>query len=383
MFTTGALRIGTIRGIPIRIHFTFLLVLPFIALGFTRVFTEAVRIAEVPVERLGGPAWIWGLVVAIALFLAVLVHELAHSLYALRKGGRVRDITLIMIGGVSQISELPKRGRHEAIMAFVGPLTSLAIGAAFYLGFRLTDPTAWFNLRFALFHLAILNVFLGLFNLLPAFPMDGGRILRGLLAGRMGMVRATQTAATVGKVFAVLFAVLGFLSLNILLILVAFFVYLGASAEAKQVLVRAILGQVRVADLMLTAVDPVALESSAFEVGEKMVRNRRLALAVHDGSAIAGVVTLDQVRAVDPGRRAEVPVSSIFERVPALSPDDDLAKAARVLGENRSHALPVVLEGRLVGVLSQAEMIRGLKLRELQLSQHPYELPGWRRRAEA
>jgi len=171
--------------------------------------------------------------VAIALFACVLVHELAHSLYALRKGGRVRDITLLMVGGVSQMSEPPKEVKHEAIMALAGPLVSFALGAEFHL-LRLLADHASFNLRFALFYLGILNLALGAFNLLPAFPMDGGRILRAVLATRMGLVQATRTAAKVGKVFAVVFGVLGVLTINMLLVLIAFFMFIGAEGEVPR-----------------------------------------------------------------------------------------------------------------------------------------------------
>jgi len=101
----GAIRIGSIAGIPIRIHVTFLIILPFLAFGFARVYREAARAAGVPPEQLGGSPLLWGFVVALALFVSVLLHELAHSLYAMKAGGRVRDITLLMIGGVSQIAE--------------------------------------------------------------------------------------------------------------------------------------------------------------------------------------------------------------------------------------------------------------------------------------
>jgi len=116
--------------------------------------------------------------------LSVRVHELAHSLYALRKAGRVRYITRIMIGGVSQISELPRTDRNEAVMALVGALTSLVLGGVFYFVFLGSSWTGQFKFKFAALHLFYLNVVLGLFNLLPAFPMDGRRILCGVLEGR-------------------------------------------------------------------------------------------------------------------------------------------------------------------------------------------------------
>ena len=233
----GGFKIGSIRGIPIRIHITFLFVLPILALGFGRAFGVAARVAGVPPEQITGSPILWGVGVALALFASVLLHELGHSLYALRKGGRVRDITLLMIGGVSQISQMPRESKDEAMMAFIGPLVSIVLGIALY-GLHAVSGGVSFAAQFGLFYVAGLNLFLGLFNLLPAFPMDGGRILRALLSPRVGAVRATRIAATIGKVFAGLFCAWGLFSFNLLLVLIGFFVFVGAQSEQRAVMMK-------------------------------------------------------------------------------------------------------------------------------------------------
>jgi Zn-dependent protease/CBS domain-containing protein len=372
----GSIRIATIRGIPIRIHVTFLLVLPLLAFGFGRVYSEAALAAEVPAEQLRGTPFLWGLAVALALFLSVLVHELAHSLYALRKGGRVRDITLLMIGGVSQISDPPKTGRSEAMMAFVGPVASLVLGGVFYLLFRAVAGTTMFDVRFALFHLVYLNVVLGLFNLLPAFPMDGGRVLRGVLADRWGLLRATRFAAAAGKAFAVVFAILGFLTVNFLLMAVAFFVYLGAESENRSVLVKALLGHIRIRDLIRSRPQPVDASISVFEVGERMLRERRLAFPVVEGQEVVGIVGLADVQRVAPEERARARVADVLRRVAPLDADDEAAKALRAFADARTPFVPVTQGGALVGVLSQTDVARGLQLRELEATQHPADSAG-------
>jgi Zn-dependent protease/predicted transcriptional regulator len=369
-------RIGTIRGIPIRIHITFLLVLPLLAFAFRRAFLEAASYAEVPPERLAGSPWLWGLGMAVALFVSVLIHELAHSLYALRKGGRVEDITLLMIGGVSQISEPPKEARQEAVMALVGPLASLALGGALYALHALSSALS-FNLRFALFYLGGLNVFLGLFNLLPAFPMDGGRILRSILVSRMGAVRATHVASRVGKVFAVLFGIWGFLSFNMFLLLIAFFVFVGAEGESRAVMAKALLGRLRVHDVMRDQVPTLSPDITVYEAAEWMLRERRIAFAVgleRDGQAV-GLVTLESVQSVPPERRAQVLVREIAVRVTPLSPSDDAASAFRVMSETDAPQIPVAEEGHLVGSVSREDVVRELKLTELESTQHPSA--GW------
>ncbi|HEY8212436.1 MAG TPA: site-2 protease family protein [Myxococcaceae bacterium] len=364
----GGYRIATIRGIPIRVHITFLIALPLIAFGFGRAFIAAAQLAGIPPERLSGSPWLWGLGVAVVLFASVLVHELAHSLYALRTGGRVRDITLLMVGGVSQLTEPPKKVKDEAVMALVGPLVSLALGVAF-LVLRLAVGGASFNLQFALFYLGSLNLFLGLFNLLPAFPMDGGRILRALLSGRMGMVRATRVAASVGKAFAVLFAVWGFLTFNMLLVLIAFFVFIGAKGEARSVAAKELLGRLHVRDVMNGPVPSIPADLSVHEAAERMLGERRLAYAVTGGGRPAGFVTLQSIQAVPPERRAQVPVREVAVQSPPISPSDDLGKALGIMAETDAPLLAVVEGGVLVGLVTREDIARGLKLSELKSTQ--------------
>ncbi len=379
----GSFRIGSIRGIPIRIHFTFLLVLPFLAYLFGRVFVAAAQRAEVPPALLHGSPWLWGLGIAIGLFAAVLLHELAHALYALRKGVPVKDITLLMIGGVSQITEQPKKSRDEAVMALVGPLASLVLAAAFYLLFRLVSGVQSFDLRFALYYLSQLNLALGIFNLLPAFPMDGGRVLRALLVPRLGLVRATRAAAFAGKTFAVLFGLLGLFSFNMLLMLVALFVYFGAEGENQQVMVQATLGHIKVRDFM--AARTLAVEASApvSAAAETMIEQRRLALPVLENARALGIVTLEDVRRVPTGLRAKTLIGQVAHPVPAVSPEDEIWNAIRLMDSEGLPQLPVTESGQLIGTLSHADVARGIRLRELALTtarQAP--TPGPMRRGE-
>ncbi len=190
------IRLGRIAGIPVQIDLSFLLALPLLAYLFAQQFVAAARLVGIPQERIGGDRYLWGLAVALALFASVLLHELAHSLYALRTGSRVSAITLLMIGGVSQIEDSPRRPRDEALMAFLGPLTSLVIAAILYAGLLAVprDPDLW-EVRFWLACTSYLNLTLGIFNLLPAFPMDGGRVLRALLVKRLAVGRSMRPSS--------------------------------------------------------------------------------------------------------------------------------------------------------------------------------------------
>jgi len=371
-FELGAgFQLGSIRGIPIRIHVSFLLVLPLLAFGFARGIVEAARLAGIPAESLSGGPAIWGLLVALALFLSVLLHELAHSLYAIARGGKVRSITLLMIGGVSELEEAPRKPGQEAVMALVGPLTSLGLGAIFLALYLAARGLRSFDLSFALFQLAQMNLLLGAFNLLPAFPMDGGRILRSLLVKRRGPAQATAIAATVGKVFAILFGMAGFLTSNLLLVLVAFFVFMGAEGEQRGAAMEAALGGLRVADLMVPGVDAVSSVETASAVAARMVRDRRAWFPVVEGERALGVVTAEMVLAIPPGRSHAIRAGELAIPDTVVGPADGLALALRRLAARRVEHLAVAEAGRLCGAISRSDILRGVRLHELEASLRP------------
>lgn len=360
----SSFRIGRIRGIDLRIHFTFLLILPLLAYAFAQAFEAAARAAGVPSGSLFGSPILWGLGMALALFAAVLVHELCHALYAIHAGGKVRDITLLMIGGVSHVEEPPKGLGQEAFMAFAGPLASFVLGGIALVLARLVAGTDSFNLRFGLFYFGQLNLILAIFNLLPAFPMDGGRVLRSLLAIRMGRVRATKVAALLGKIFAVIFAILGALTVNIILLVIAYFIFMGAGAESRQVVWQSVLGQVRVGEMMLA--DPTSVPSSrmALEVLDELRARRRPALPVTEGPDVLGIVTVDALRRLPRERWATTPAGRIADRIAPVRPDQDVWSALRTMEAARVLAVPVVDHGALVGILRLADVAQELELRE-------------------
>ena len=364
-------RVLTIRGIPIRIHVTFLLVLPFLAYAFGQSFSAAARMAGVPEQGLSGSPWTWGLLVALALFASVLVHELAHSLYAVSHGGKVRSITLLMIGGVSELAEIPRRPAQEAWMALAGPATSLAVAAACFALHRSLGNAGSFDARFGLFLVGQLNLMLGLFNLLPAFPMDGGRILRALLVRSQGHVQATRTAATVGKAFAGLFAVAGLLSGNVLLVVVAFFVFIGAGAEQHGETVRAALGDMRVAELMTAPPPAVGPGDTLYDVGERMIRENRLFFPVVDSGRLVGTLSPEAIERIRLEDRKATLAGQVMGPAAAVGPGERAADLLRAFAEHRTPELAVVEEGHLVGMVSQLDVSRALRLHELVESQHP------------
>lgn len=219
--SSGSYQIGRVFGIPIRVHVTLLILLPLMALDFS--------------QSMGGRSVLWGLAAAVGLFASIVLHELGHSLVALSKGCRAREILLLPIGGMAQMDSMPEKPRDEFQVAIAGPAVSLALGFA---GLFLRDLLVNMGLpRPALVAhvLGRLNIMLAIFNLLPSFPMDGGRVFRAWLTPRLGRVLATGIAARTGRFMAIAFGVYGLFTMNIFLILIAFFIYQAAGAEYRMV----------------------------------------------------------------------------------------------------------------------------------------------------
>lgn len=361
----GSFRIARIAGIPIRVHFSFLLVLPLLAVLFGRVFAEAARLAGVAPGMPGLTPFVWGFLLAVALFLSVLVHELSHALYARRSGAEVRDVTLLMIGGVTQMTDAPKRSRDEAVMAAVGPLTSVVLGTVCLLLHRLFEPVS-FDLAFGLFYLGNLNLLLGAFNLLPAFPMDGGRVLRAVLTPRLGSVRATRIASAVGRGFAVLFGLFGLLTFNLFLLLIAYFVYVGAGAEGRQIAVKEVLSRLKVRDLMHPSPPSLPSGASVLEAAGQLVSTRRLSAPVVEDGRVVGVFGVRQVERVPEPERAARRVGQAMASVDPLEADLDAWLGLRRIVDSGLSELPVVDGGQLVGSLSQEDLLRGVELARLR-----------------
>ncbi|QSQ20127.1 site-2 protease family protein [Pyxidicoccus parkwayensis] len=380
----GSLQVGAFRGIPIRVHFSLLLILPLLAISFGGAFRRAAEVAKVPPERLLGSPLLWGLGVAVGLFCSVLVHELAHTVYAMARGGRVRSITLMMVGGVSELSEAPPRPRDEALMALVGPLTSLFLAALFGAATWLLQDTRSFNLQFACFYLGSLNLFLGAFNLLPAFPMDGGRIVRASLTGRLGAVRATRVASLMGRGFAVLFGLYGAFVLNPFLMVIAVFIYMGAEGEARQVRMKETLTRVPVSALMTPRLAGVEASSSLWEAMWALRQARRLALPVTEGDRPVGWVWLEPVRQVPEGERAMRTTRELMRPVVVVGMDEDGWTALRRMAEEEvPHLAVVAADGALVGTLDFADVQRGLELYEARAERAGREQRGFRQERPA
>ncbi|WP_214020549.1 CBS domain-containing protein [Methanoculleus sp.] len=374
----ASLQIGKLAGIPVKLHWSFLLVIPLFAwiIGSQILLTtELIAVLfGVPIDvtliTAGFNPYILGTVVALGLFVGVFIHEMAHSLIARARGIEIHSITLLILGGVSQMEETMPDPKIELPMALAGPLTSLAVGVissalVYVFAAVVPDPGVAGVLVFTFGYLGLLNILLFGFNLLPAFPMDGGRVLRAWLARRMPLSRATRIAADVGKGFAVVFGIVGLLLLNPILIIIAFFIYIGANQEANYLRYNILLQDVTVADAMSTPVATVEPTTPLPRVVDMMYETKHLGFPVVDRGSLVGIVALADVHKISPADREAMQVRDVMTRNPTtLPPSAPLIDALRIITGQDIGRIPVVADGNLVGIVTRTDVLRVMELRE-------------------
>jgi len=360
----SSLKIGSVIGIPIRLHITFLLILPIFAYVFAiNPQPFGFRGVEPPITR-----YSLSILTAILLFASILLHELAHSYMAMRYGVKIESITLFLFGGVSAMEEMPRKPWQEAKMASAGPLTSLVIGLAclfVYGNFISPDPALSQNpIYLIIWILGAMNLVLGVFNLLPAFPMDGGRVLRSFYARRMSYVKATQSAAAVGKFFAILMAIFGILVGNLWFPLIALFIYVGASEEERSTRAEVTLENILVRDIMTSNVVSVSPSMSVEDLVKFMFEKRHMGYPVMDGDSLKGIVTFTDIQRIPYVERSVAQVSDIMTRdVISVPSDAQASDVLRLVSSKNIGRVMVIDNGKVVGILSRTDLVRVLRLR--------------------
>ena len=367
------LKIGTALGIPVRLNWTFLIVLPLFAY---LIGSQVGMIAEVMNETLGAgidptalagglTPWVLGLAAAVGLFVGVLLHEFGHSVVAMRYGYEIESITLWLLGGLASFAEFPEDWKHEFWIAVAGPIVSVAVGVGCYAVFALA-PVGSNAVPFVFGYLALLNVVLAVFNMLPAFPMDGGRVLRALLARNQPHAQATQRAAAVGKAFAFVMGIVGLLSFRLLLIVLAFFIYIAASGEAQQTTLKAAFEDVTVGDVMTGREDlhTVSEDASVAELMSRMFEERHTGYPVLRGDDLVGMVTLEDARSVREVERDAYTVGDVMAtNVVGVGPETDAMTALQTMQEHGVGRLPVVdRQERLVGIISRSDLMTAFNI---------------------
>jgi CBS domain-containing protein len=274
-------------------------------------------------------------------------------------GYEIDSITLWLFGGVARFAEMPENWKQEFTIAVAGPLVSITLGVLSYLAF-LVVPGSLPTVQFVLAYLAMTNVALAVFNMLPGFPMDGGRVLRALLARTRPHAQATQIAAEVGKLFAVVLAIVGLFA-NLFLIALAFFIYIGASSEAQQTVMKAAFQDVTVADVMTPAadLDTVTADTSLSALTDRMFRERHTGYPVLRAGSLVGMVTLDDTREVRDVERDAYRVEDVMATdLVTIAPGADAMDAISTMQREGVGRLPVVDDaGTLVGLISRSDLM--------------------------
>ncbi|MBM4241896.1 MAG: CBS domain-containing protein [Euryarchaeota archaeon] len=341
-----SLRIFTVFGIPVELHISFLLLILFI---YVLAFFNVISIQMAVLITL--------------LFVTVVIHELSHSYVAKRYGVNIERIVLLPIGGVSAMEEIPKDPGQELKISIAGPSANFIIAIICYLIILITTNIISKDIYSFIYDFLTVNLVLGVFNLLPAFPMDGGRILRAFLARRVDYVRATEIAANVGKYLAIIMALSGiFIILNPILIFIALFVYIGADQEYKLILISSLLKGVYVRDIMTKNVITISPDTSISGALDLMFMRKHMGYPVIQDSKLIGIVTFHDLSKIPEGKR-DISVSEIMTEEIILShPDEPVVKTLEKLTKYNIGRLPVVKGGKLVGIVSKTDIMRALEI---------------------
>ncbi len=371
----SSLRLFRIAGIDIGIHYTWILIFILLSWSLAQGFFPRLYPGWDTVTY-----WITGLVSALLLFASVLVHELAHSLVAQSRGMTVRSITLFIFGGVSNLEDEPEKPKTEFVMSIVGPLSSLALAGIFWgllhiVGDQQSPVAATFS------YLALINVLLAGFNLLPGFPLDGGRVLRAILWNRTGnLVKATNIAATVGR-----FMGWGFIAFGLFQVFAGNFIYgiwfafigwfLSSSADAsrREVTLREQLSGVQVKEVMTTNAMQISPDTSVAELVSNVFRKQHgRAVPVCENDKVVGIVTVTDVKELPQDKWEGTEVKEIMTSEPlySVTPDDDLNIALRLITKHDINQVLVLRGKECAGLVSRSDILTYLQMsQELGLKQ--------------
>ncbi|MBI3162817.1 MAG: site-2 protease family protein [Chloroflexi bacterium] len=337
-------KLGTFAGIDVYIHATFLLLIGWVGYSHWLEHQNWMQVLN-------------GVLFILALFACVILHEYGHALTARKYGIKTRDITIYPIGGVARLERMPEKPIEELWVALMGPAVNVVIAAGLFAYLYLTSNLVPLNeLTVAsgsfLERLMTVNISLVLFNLIPAFPMDGGRVLRALLAMRLDYVRATQIAATIGQGMALLFGLIGLFG-NAMLLFIAFFIWIGASQESSATQMKNAISGIPVGRAMLTDYKSLSPRDSLSRMAELILAGSQHDFPVIDNDRVVGVVTRDDFLAALTRHGQNIAISSVMRNdPPAVDSYEMVENALMRIQESGVPALPVTHAGQLVGIVT-------------------------------
>lgn len=363
----GAWKIGTVMGIPIRLHFSWFIIFGLITWSLSSYYFPEVA-PDLPVASY----WLKGALASLLLFASVAFHEMAHSYVAQRYRMKIVSITLFIFGGVAQMKGEPSHPKAEFQIAIAGPLSSFFLSLVFFL-LSLSTPTGTSAL---FYYLARINLILGLFNLIPGFPMDGGRVLRSILWKRKkDYFSATQKASSVGKKVALFFVFFGLFSFftgfpgGLWFLLIGWFIYTAAQSSYQQATLQETLGGIKVKDAMVSREDLVALSPAlAVEeaVNDYFLRYGYGGFPVMDNGKFLGMATLKEIKKVAREMWPKVTIGEIYvphDRKWELFPQDDIMKALQFMIQEDKGRIIVVKNDTVTGLVTRNGIARYLQIK--------------------
>ena len=346
----GSLRLGRIAGIRLEVHWSFLLIILWaIYVGWNQGGT---------VQSI-----MWTIAFVMAIFVCIILHELGHSLTARKFDIKTKKITLLPIGGVASLERMPEDPKQELLVAVMGPVVNIVIAGILYFFVRAQlsifqqpeEVEAYFqaiNAQNFLLYLFTTNIVLVLFNIIPAFPMDGGRVLRALLSFGMDRVRATQIAAELGQFIAIMFFFLG-LVYNPFLIFIAIFVYFGASGEYKMIRHMSLLKGHKVREAMMTDFTTLDTEDTMEKVGQVLLSGTERHFVVLSATGeVAGLLYNSDITLAFQNHKIQLQVAELINKnFLMVSPTEDLSKIYRTVQGQQHSFFPVMENGQLIGTI--------------------------------
>lgn len=346
----NSLSVGKFAGIQLYIHWTFPLIILWIVFSNARSGLNTEQI-------------MWSVLFVLTLFVCVTLHEFGHALAARRFHIETKDITLLPIGGVARLEKMPEKPVQELIVALAGPAVNVMIFGILFIGLRMADVP--FDLEALsnvtadnfLMNLALLNIWLAIFNMIPAFPMDGGRVLRALLAIWLPRTTATQIAGKVGQVFAIGFVILGFFG-NPFLIFIGIFIFLAAMTETEQVKTQSILKGRTVAELTMKQL-PVLQKTDSVETAVKMLLDGQAKnFLIMDGHEPFGTLNRDGIIKALSHHGGSVSIEKVAENNPFhIDAHEPVEYALQIMQQQNQPLLVVMNNGVMIGVLDMENIL--------------------------
>jgi len=369
MFKSG-IKLGTIFGIKIVIDYSWFIIFFLVTWVLSFGFFPVVYNLDLSTSI------VLGFITSILFFVSALIHELSHSVVAKADGAQIKRITLFLFGGIAHLTEEPKTAGQEFKMAIAGPLSSLILAFIFFtLSFFATFSKVTFGAVPVLETLAFLNFVLAIFNLLPGFPLDGGRVARAMIwAATHSFRKATFYASLSGRFIASLLIILGILEValtgsfgGVWLVLVGLFLYKAAEASYKQIIFKDLLSDVEVKDLMVHESNSISSDFNLIDLPNRFLSYKRRSFFVTENDVIVGVVGVNQLKVLDEDQLLKLRVKDIMIKLDpessSVNPHDSILRAFEIMNENRIQKLPVLKEKRFLGIISMNDIEQYLKIK--------------------